>query len=219
MQINTFNKKDFWSTPRDVIANVKLEETSIDAPLGRVIGQYDNGIILSEVADGIVIIDQHAAYEKIIQEKLNLSLETRLSDAKRLELPQAVEVSPNPISMDVMLAMSNLGFDIQNNDEGSASLLKIPYFIFPSMELFDIITKTLENPSEILVQEFKSVVFDLANVSCRMAIKYGDAMSVDQMNLFLREMEKFPNSLVCNHGRPTTKLIKKSDLLKEFNRV
>ena len=51
-----------------------------------------------------------------------------------------------------MLAMSNLGFDIQNNDEGSASLLKIPYFIFPSMELFDIITKTLENPSEILVQ-------------------------------------------------------------------
>ena len=217
LQLNTFNKKEFWKTPSEINANIELEAVSASL-LGKVIGQFDKGIILTEVADGLLVIDQHAAYEKIIQEKLLKNLETRAGSIKQVELATPVEISDNGVTPEYIAHMGRLGFDIKNRS-ASSYLLKMPYFIFPSDDLFEKIRAVLKDESSMQFEEFKKVVFDIANVSCKMAIKYGDKLTMDEMNLFVREMEKYPSSLVCNHGRPTTKKIPKVQLLKEFDRI
>ena len=217
LQLNTFNKKDFWSIPSTIEANVEMEDVSYNL-LGKIIGQFDNGIILTEVADGLIVIDQHAAYEKIIQEKLLQNLSGRFETVRQIELSHPVKISEVEASSVFIADMAKIGFDIKNKSN-SSYLIKMPYFIFPSQDLYDTLAGIIDEDKNSNLKDISRVIFDISNVSCKMALKYGEALTMEEMNLFVREMEKYPSSLVCNHGRPTTKKISKLQLLKEFDRI
>lgn len=204
----------------DLIAEKKPVE-KIDYPLGHAIGQLHQVYILAQNQQGLIIVDMHAAHERILYEKLKKQLEGEKIAAQNLLVPLTISVTAEEAALieSVPDLLSQIGFQVERIGEKNLVIRQIPVLLkFPEIEevLREIIqeikqeknTESLKNHAEKL----------LATVACRAAVHANRRLSLLEMNALLREIELTPHSGQCNHGRPAWRQIDMEELDKWFLR-
>ena len=190
-------------------------------PLGAPIAQFGENYIISQNEDGIVIIDQHAAHERLVYEKLKEQAKDNKIEVQALLVPEILEFS-EPEILVLMEYKDNLSrYELKINQFGinSIAVQEIPAILNSEnikKLIFDILDELtdLEN-SDTLEKKINAV---LSRIACHGSIRSGRMLRTEEMNSLLREMENTPNSGQCNHGRPTHISIRMSDIERLFGR-
>ena len=190
-------------------------------PLGAPIAQFGENYIISQNDDGIVIIDQHAAHERLVYEKLKEQVKDNKIEVQALLVPEILELSEPEILvlMEYKDNLSRYGLKINQFGINSIAVQEIPAILNSEnikKLIFDILDELtdLEN-SDTLEKKINAV---LSRIACHGSIRSGRMLRTEEMNSLLREMENTPNSGQCNHGRPTHISIRMSDIERLFGR-
>ena len=190
-------------------------------PLGAPIAQFGENYIISQNEDGIVIIDQHAAHERLVYEKLKEQVKDNKIEVQALLVPEILEFSEPEILvlMEYKDNLSRYGLKINQFGINSIAVQEIPAILNSEnikKLIFDILDELtdLEN-SDTLEKKINAV---LSRIACHGSIRSGRMLRTEEMNSLLREMENTPNSGQCNHGRPTHISIRMSDIERLFGR-
>ena len=191
-------------------------------PLGAARGQVHENYIIAQTRDGIVIVDQHAAHERLVYEKLKRQMAENGVAAQALLIPEVVDLSPG--DRDALLSVADeltrMGLTIEPFGGGAVAVRETPA-ILGEVNATNLLNDILDELSDLgqsqLVQDKIEAI--LSRVACHGSIRSGRRMRADEMNALLREMEATPHSGQCNHGRPTYVELKLSDIEHLFGRT
>ncbi|MBR9837773.1 MAG: DNA mismatch repair endonuclease MutL [Rhodobacteraceae bacterium] len=198
------------------------EQPAEALPLGAARGQVHENYIIAQTADGVVIVDQHAAHERLVYEKLKRQMAERGVAAQALLIPEIVEFSADDLSRLLSVAdeLSRMGLTVEPFGGGAVAVRETPAIlgeVNAKALLNDILDELADYGSSQLVQEKIEAI--LSRVACHGSIRSGRRMRAEEMNALLREMEATPHSGQCNHGRPTYVELKLSDIERLFGRT
>ena len=188
--------------------------------LGAAVAQLHGTFILSQTTDSVIIVDQHAAHERIVYEKMKLGL-TQGIKRQILLIPEVIEMDEADAARLVARSdqLADLGLVVESFGKGSILVREIPALLGTTdvkALLRDLADELAEyDQSNRLVDRLEEICSTMA---CHGSVRAGRALNVDEMNALLRQMEQSPNSGQCNHGRPTYVELKKTDLEKLFDR-
>lgn len=202
-------------------AEVATAAVPIDAPLGVARGQVAATYIVAEAADGLVLVDQHAAHERLVLERLRNGAQGSGVAAQRLLLPDVVELEEPACDRLEAVAgdLSAFGLDVERFGP-SAMLVRAtpaPLGQVDSLRLLqDIANDLAEHDAPLSLPERIDHV--AATIACHGSVRAGRILSIAEMNALLREMEVTPHSGQCNHGRPTWVKLALNDVEKLFGR-
>ena len=189
--------------------------------LGAARAQYHKNYIISETKDGIVIIDQHAAHERLVMEKMKADLAINTIKTQLLLLPEIISLSPEQLEKIILHLepLNQLGLVIESFGEDAVIVRETPALLgeVNIKELIKDIAEELVHLSNSTRLEDK-ISHVLATISCHSSVRSGRILSVAEMNHLLRDMEVTPNSGQCNHGRPTYISLSLSDVERLFGR-
>jgi DNA mismatch repair protein MutL len=190
-------------------------------PLGAARGQLHETYIVAQTADGIVIVDQHAAHERLVYERMKTALAATGVARQGLLLPEVVELEPGAAGRlsERAAELAELGLVIEPFGQGAVVVREIPAMLGKS-DVPGLIRDLADDLSEIdealtLKERLEDVCGTLA---CHGSVRAGRRLSTEEMNHLLREMEATPHSGQCNHGRPTYVELKLADIEKLFGR-
>ena len=202
------------------VAPDENEELS-DYPLGVARAQLHETYIVAQTADGIVIVDQHAAHERLVHERIKQSLETGGVSRQGLLIPEVVEL--DEISADRLNRQAGelleLGLAIEAFGPGAVVVREIPALLGECdiQGLMRDLADDLAEGDEALA--LKDRLGDVAaKMACHGSVRAGRRLNATEMNALLREMEATPHSGQCSHGRPTYVELKLNDIEKLFGR-
>jgi DNA mismatch repair protein MutL len=190
-------------------------------PLGRAKAQLHGTFILSETADGLVIVDAHAAHERLVYERLKAQAAAQGVVAQALLLPEIVEL-PAPEAARLVAAapaLARLGLEVEGFGPGAVAVRATPAALGPVAAgplLRDILDEVGEDGAALAAQGRLDAV--LSRMACHGSVRSGRALRVEEMDALLREMEATPFSGQCNHGRPTQVELKLADIERLFGR-
>ncbi|MDX8349957.1 DNA mismatch repair endonuclease MutL [Cognatiyoonia sp. IB215446] len=211
----------FQETPSARIEPV-IEDEPADLPLGAARAQLHENYIIAQTETGIVIVDQHAAHERLVYEKLKKQMAENGVAAQALLIPEIVEMSAGEAAQLLEIAedLGRLGLTIEPFG-GSAIAVRETTAILGDVNaeamLRDILDELADQGDSASVQSKIEAI--LSRVACHGSIRSGRRMQGAEMNALLREMEATPLSGQCNHGRPTYVELKLSDIERLFGRT
>jgi DNA mismatch repair protein MutL len=192
-----------------------------EAPLGRARTQLHGTYILAETATGIVLVDQHAAHERLVHERLKKALTERGVARQALLLPEIVELDPGSAARLAARAaeLAEFGLVVEPFGPGAVIVREVPALL-PDLDVAAILRDLADELAEwgdalSLKERIETVCGTLA---CHTSVRAGRRLSPDEMDALLREMERTPNSGQCNHGRPTYVALDLADLERLFGR-
>lgn len=197
----------------------KQEEDDTFPPLGLARGQLHRTYIISQTKDGIVIVDQHAAHERLTYEKIRKA--KGISASQMLLTPYIVDLSAKAAEhlLQYKKEMEDLGLAVDSFGEGSVVVRAVPALLKDTdiTQLINDISDTIEDFSGALSLEEK--IKDIcATMACHNSVRAGRTLNAAEMNALLRQMEQEPNSAQCIHGRPTYVELKLKDIERLFGR-
>ncbi len=208
--------------PAPVVTPVTAEEpVPQDLPLGAARGQVHENYIIAQTADGMVIVDQHAAHERLVYEKLKTQMAENGVTAQALLIPEIVELSEGDCARLMAVAddLSRLGLTLEPFGGGAIAVRETPAIlgeVDARAMILDILDELADQGDSQMVQARIEAI--LSRVACHGSIRSGRRMRAEEMNALLREMEATPHSGQCNHGRPTYVELKLSDIERLFGR-
>ena len=180
-----------------------------DAPLGRAIAQIRGVFVLAENRHGLVLVDAHAAHERVLYERLKLQLAADGIAAQRLLLPEVVRIGG--VEADQLEAqfesLRRFGLLLDRAGPESVTVRAVPALLVKT-DLAALLRTLCGGVDEAESAEHFNEALDaqhriLADLACRAAIKANRRLTVPEMDALLRDMEQTPNAGQCNHGRPT----------------
>ncbi|WP_094020822.1 DNA mismatch repair endonuclease MutL [Maliponia aquimaris] len=197
-------------------------EEAVARPLGAARGQVHENYIIAQTEDGIVIVDQHAAHERLVYEKLKRQMTENGVPAQGLLIPEVVELSVDDVACLLARAddLDRMGLRIEPFGHGAIAVRETPAIlgeVNATALVHDILDELSDLGDSQLVQSRIEAI--LSRVACHGSIRSGRAMRGEEMNALLREMEATPHSGQCNHGRPTYVELKLSDIERLFGRT
>ncbi len=201
---------------------VGLPDDAASFPLGIARGQVANTYIVAESADGLVIVDQHAAHERLVLERLRAAgAGDAVAASQTLLIPEVVELDePACDRLEEQAShFAGLGLIVERFGPGAMLVRAMPAAIKsgdPHKLLQDLADDIAQHGSSLLLGEKLDHV--LATMACHGSVRAGRTLSVAEMNALLREMERTPRSGQCNHGRPTWVKLSMADVEKLFGR-
>ncbi|MCM8734128.1 DNA mismatch repair endonuclease MutL [Azospirillum sp. A1-3] len=190
-------------------------------PLGAARAQVHTTYIVAQTREGIVIVDQHAAHERLVYERMKAALLEGGVKRQALLIPELIELDEP--SANRLLARSaelaELGLVIEGFGHGCVMVREVPALLGQS-DVKNLIRDLAEELSELgdalsLKERLEEVC---ATMACHGSVRAGRTLSVDEMNALLRQMEATPHSGQCNHGRPTYVELKLADIERLFGR-
>jgi DNA mismatch repair protein MutL len=199
-----------------------LPEEAESYPLGVARGQVALTYIVAEAADGLVIVDQHAAHERLVLERLRSAREAAHGSASQaLLMPEVVELDELDCDRleEQQERFAQIGLAIERFGPGAMLVRALPAILAdaePAALLRDLADDLSRHGESLLLDE--RIEHVLATMACHGSVRAGRALSVPEMNALLREMERTPRSGQCNHGRPTWIKLSMSDVEKLFGR-
>ena len=199
-----------------------VDDTSADLPLGAARAQVHENYIIAQTATGIVIVDGHAAHERLVYEKLKSQMAANGVAAQALLIPEIVELSDHETAALLEIAddLARLGLTIEPFGGNAIAVRETPAIlgeINAAAMLRDILDELDDQGDSASVQARIEAI--LSRVACHGSIRTGRRMQAAEMNALLREMEATPHSGQCNHGRPTYVELKLSDIERLFGRT
>ena len=198
------------------------EQPAQSLPLGAARAQVHENYIVAQTETGMVIVDQHAAHERLVYEKLKRQMAENGVAAQALLIPEIVDLSQ--MDADRLLSasesLSKLGLVIEPFGAGAIAVRETPAIlgeVNARALIHDILDELADQGESHSVQSRIEAI--LSRVACHGSIRSGRRMQADEMNALLREMEATPHSGQCNHGRPTYVELKLSDIERLFGRT
>lgn len=191
-------------------------------PLGAPRAQLHENYIVAQTGEGIVIVDQHAAHERLVYERFKNQMAEGGVVSQGLLVPEIIDLSDTAAGalLEKSDLLSKLGLDIEPFGQGSIAVRSVPALLHGKLDikrLIDDVSGELEQQEEtgILEEKLNAV---LSTMACHGSVRSGRRLSIEEMNALLRQMEDTPNSGHCNHGRPTYISLSLKDIEKLFHR-
>ena len=205
-------------------ARVELVEAApdlLDRPLGAARAQVHETYIVAQTRDGIVIVDQHAAHERIVYERLKAALERSGIARQILLIPEIAELDEADVERLLARAgeLARYGLVIEPFGPGAVAVRETPSLLgeIDARALVRDLAEHVAEWDEALPLE-RRLMHVAATMACHGSVRAGRRLKGDEMNALLREMEATPNSGQCNHGRPTYVELKLGDIERLFGR-
>jgi DNA mismatch repair protein MutL len=200
---------------------VAFHASQDEHPLGFALAQLSGIYILAQNTQGLIVVDMHAAHERIVYERLKTSLDTEQLATQPLLIPvsfhaSALEVATVDAEQD---ALHTLGFDIAQLSPNTLAVRAMPVMLKQSeaeAAARDVVDELREFGASRVLTERRNEL--LATLACHGAVRANRILSITEMNALLREMEQTERSGQCNHGRPTWFQLSLGDLDKMFMR-
>ena len=214
--------KALWSSPPQVAeqspesfssAKIQLQTAPAVAsqaehewPLGRAIAQLQGVYILAENTQGLVVVDMHAAHERIVYERLKQQLDTTQITSQPLLIPASFSATPQEIATSESCAevLMQLGLEVSALSAKTLAVRAVPTSLAQGdcVELArSVLAELAQHDAATVVQRAQNEI--LATMACHGAVRANRKLSLDEMNALLRQMEATERSDQCNHGRPT----------------
>ena len=222
-----FSKNDFGPSVKPISKNNDLQDQRLDDqdkdfPLGVALAQFSKNYIISRNSQGIVIVDQHAAHERLVLEKMKAARENKSIEKQILLLPEVINLDPTPLEiiLENVELLSEIGFDIEPFGEGMIIVREVPSLLGDA-DIKQIIIDLGDDLSSsgLPTSYIAKIDLILGNIACHRSVRSGRVLNENEMNQLLREMENTPNSGQCNHGRPTSISLSLKDIENLFNRT
>jgi len=203
---------------QDIATDVAAESH----PLGAARAQVHENYIIAQTETGIVIVDGHAAHERLVYEKLKTQMAENGVAAQALLIPEIIEMSDGDAAQLLAVAddLARFGLTIEPFGGSAIAVRETPALlgeVNADAMLRDVLDELADQGSSTLVQEKLEAI--LSRVACHGSIRTGRWMRGEEMNALLREMETTPRSGQCNHGRPTYVELQLSDIERLFGRT
>jgi DNA mismatch repair protein MutL len=205
-------------------ARVEMTEPApdlLDRPLGAARAQVHDTYIVAQTRDGLVIVDQHAAHERLVYERMKASLEQKGVARQILLIPEIVEIDPADAERLVSRAdeLQRFGLVIEAFGPGAVAVRETPSMLgeIDAIALTRDLAEHAAEWDEALPLE-RRLMHVAATMACYGSVRAGRRLKPEEMNALLREMETTPNSGQCNHGRPTYVELKLTDIERLFGR-
>jgi DNA mismatch repair protein MutL len=192
-----------------------------DTPLGAARAQLHGTYILAETAQGIVLVDQHAAHERLVYERMKEQLARHGVARQSLLLPEIVELDPALAARLAARAeeLAEFGLVLEPFGQGAVIVREVPALV-PGLDVKALVRDLADELAEwgdalALKERIEHVCGTLA---CHSSVRAGHRLAPAEMDALLRQMEATPNSGQCNHGRPTYVTLALSDIERLFGR-
>ncbi|MCP5037629.1 MAG: DNA mismatch repair endonuclease MutL [Rhodobacteraceae bacterium] len=198
------------------------QQTDERLPLGAARAQVHENYIIAQTETGMVVVDQHAAHERLVYEKLKRQMEENGVAAQALLIPEIVELSIGDAArlLEVADDLARLGLAIEPFGGSAVAVRETPAIlgqINAAAMITDILDELTDQGESLNLQACIEAV--LSRIACHGSIRSGRRMLASEMNALLREMEATPHSGQCNHGRPTYVELKLKDIERLFGRT
>ena len=207
-------------TLHEAPVSVAQRETNGQASVAAVlrpIGQAGPGYLVAEGPAGLVLVDQHAAHERVLYNRLLERLRTGRGGSQPLLIPQAVDVDPSLIAAaaDHRAELANLGLEYEEFGPRSLRITAVPLEM-PSSRATAAIQETLA----ALAEHRGDGAIEKAAVAlaCHSAVRFGDVLDIAEQRRLLADLESAEQSITCPHGRPTRLLVEWQELTRHFRR-
>ena len=187
-----------------------------EAPL-RPLGQIGQGYIVAEGPQGLVLVDQHAAHERILYNRLLARLRDGRGMSQPLLMPAAIDVEPALMAAaaDHRAELVKLGLELEDFGPRSLRITSIPTEM-PVSRATKAVQETLSALAESRSDD--AVEKAAAELACHSAVRFGDVLDVAEQRRLLTDLEQTTDSITCPHGRPTRLLVEWQELTRHFRR-
>jgi DNA mismatch repair protein MutL len=214
--------KDFDIPSASVVANYETETAELlDRPLGAARAQLHETYIVAQTRNSVVIVDQHAAHERLVYERLKRGLISGEVTKQALLIPEVVELDPEEVDSLAQAAdsYSRLGLVMEAFGPGAVIVREVPALL-GDVDIKGLVRDSAREASGhseggFLEARLASICSMMA---CHGSVRAGRRLTAEEMNALLREMEATPHSGQCNHGRPTYIELKLTDIARLFGR-
>jgi len=190
-------------------------------PLGAAKAQLHGNYIVAQTARGMVVVDQHAAHERLVYERLKRQMAETGIKAQALLIPEIIELSAGDAALLLSHAeaLSKLGLTIEPFGGSAVALRETPAIlgaVSAAALIRDVLDELVDlGRSDTVLTRIEAI---LSRMACHGSVRSGRALRPDEMNALLREMEATPHSGQCNHGRPTYVELQLADIERLFGR-
>ncbi len=208
----------------DMRATVTDNQQEAAYPLGAARAQVQDTFIIAETSDALVIVDQHAAHERLVYERLKRAFANGGIARQMLLIPEVVELDAETAASLCSASgeLERLGLVIEPFGASAVVVREVPSLLgtFPVKDLLkdladELAERESEEGSRLLAERLDHV---LSTMACHGSVRAGRRLTPEEMNALLRDMEKTPFTGQCNHGRPTYIELKLADIEKLFSR-
>jgi DNA mismatch repair protein MutL len=201
--------------------DIEREAIAEDYPLGAARAQLHATYVVAQTADGIVIVDQHAAHERLVYERMKAALAAGGVARQGLLIPEIVELDEGSVQRVVARApeLVELGLVLEGFGPGAVAVREVPAMlgrVDAAALVRDLADELAEMGAAFSLKEKLEDV--CGTIACHGSVRAGRRLNVEEMNALLREMEATPHSGQCNHGRPTYVELKLADIERLFGR-
>ena len=202
-------------------SQVETTETLLGATLGAARAQVHENYIVAQTQDSLVIVDQHAAHERLVYEALKNALHSRPVPAQMLLLPEIVDLPEDDAERLASHAetLQRFGLGVERFGPGAIAVRETPSMLGETdvqQLVRDLADEIADNDTtETLTERLHHIA---ATMACHGSVRSGRLLKPDEMNALLRQMEATPGSGTCNHGRPTYIELKLADIERLFGR-
>ncbi len=197
------------------------EAETVSRPLGAARAQVHETYIIAQTETSVIIVDQHAAHERLVYERMKAALADGGVARQGLLIPVVVDLAPE--EADALLAhaeeLAELGLVVDGFGEGAVAVRETPALlgeIDAKGLVRDLASEILENGRAFALKDRLEAV--CSRMACHGSVRAGRRLKAEEMNALLREMEATPHSGQCNHGRPTYVELKLKDIERLFGR-
>ncbi len=191
-------------------------------PLGAARAQLHENYIVAQTPDGMVIVDQHAAHERLVYERFKAQMAATGIEKQGLLTPEIVDLSDTDAALllERQEQLARLGLEIEPFGAGSVAVRSVPALLGPGADIQALIRRLSDelSESEDTSRLEEQINMILATMACHGSVRSGRRLNTDEMNALLRQMEQTPSSGQCNHGRPTWIRLSLKDIEKLFGR-
>lgn len=206
---------------RETSTSFETQQDLTQFPLGAARGQLHETYIVSQTENGIIIVDQHAAHERLVYERMKKHMTEGQVPRQALLLPEVVEIEEDAVArlMTRQEELSKLGLIFDAFGDGAIVVREVPALLGDT-DIHGLIRDLADELAELnqalaLKEKLEEVCSTMA---CHGSVRAGRRLATAEMNALLREMEATPHSGQCNHGRPTYVELKLGDVERLFGR-
>ena len=216
-------EKDIPSTaakaPEKEVEKIEAKQPEIDVPPFSVIGVAFNTYILVETGDSLLMIDQHAAHERLQYEKY-MALAEAGAASQQLLTPLVIHVSAKEMALieENKASLNEAGYDVEPFGDSDIQVRAVP-FIMGKAEIRPLFMETLQSLGKLKAAAIDARRASIMQMACKSAVKAGDRLTDSEISALIADMLKTGAPPTCPHGRPVAKVLSKREIEKMFKRI